>query len=582
MITGLFSKSMKKKMIKKLAYPTLAIAGASLLLLIILAVLSIQNYNRERNLLTKQLSREGSTFIHILESSIRNGMMNMQWKQNQIQILLTETAEEPNIDYVMLVNGSGVILAHNQSKYIGSKISGLKLPQKAGQIISTVQKNPENKDVFNVIKHIAPVSSSNTNGNCNTRMWNQRMSRWNNSISGKYIIIGLKMDEFKAAQEEDIRRAIISGVILLILGSASLYFIFVVQNYYLINNTLKSLESYTANVVNSMPNGLISLDSEGRITTLNQNAVDLLGLDFSKVKGKLLKEVMRECDLRNTLLPSSDIFERQTDCRLNDGRVIPLSITSSLLKDEAGEIIGKVIILRDLQDIKTLEKKVERSERLASLGRMAAGIAHEIRNPLSSIKGFAQYFRKKFAPGSEDANYAVVMANEVDRLNRFIQDLLNFAKPQEPKFMPVDIIKIMEHTLKLTESDFLGKNIRIIKKFDEQIPQISADSDMIIQALLNIFINANEAMEKDGELIITVQNNNNQSVHISIEDKGKGIAKADLRKIFDPFFTLKSGGSGLGLAIVYRIIENHHGEIEVKSEPGKGTTFKINLPCKQI
>ncbi len=573
---------MKKNRIKKLVYPTLAIAGASTLLLIILAALSIQNYNRERNLLTKQLSREGSTFIHILESSIRNGMMNMQWKQNQIQILFTETAEEPNIDYVMLVNGSGVILAHNQSKYIGHKIPDLKLPQKTGQIISTVQKNPENKDVFNVIQYIDPVSLSNTNGNCNTRMWNQRTNRWNNSISGKYIIIGLKMNEFKAAQEEDIRRAIISGVILLILGSASLYFIFVVQNYYLIDNTLKSLESYTANVVNSMPNGLISLDSDGRITTFNQNAADLLGLDFSKVKGKLLKEVMRECDLRNTLLPSSDIFERQMECRLNDGRVIPLSITSSLLKDEAGKIIGKVIILRDLQDIKTLEKKVERSERLASLGRMAAGIAHEIRNPLSSIKGFAQYFRKKFEPDSEDANYAVVMANEVDRLNRFIQDLLNFAKPQEPKFSSVDIIKIMEHTLKLTESDFLEKNIRIIKKFDEQIPQISADSDMIIQALLNIFINANEAMEKNGELIITVKKNYHQSVHIFIEDKGKGIAKADLRRIFDPFFTLKSGGSGLGLAIVYRIIENHHGEIEVKSELGEGTIFKINLPFKQV
>ncbi len=573
---------MKKYNVKKMAYPVFSIAIASSLLFIILALFSIQNYYRERNLLTKQLSREGSAFIHILESSIRNGMMNMQWKQNQIQTLLTETAEEPNIDYVMLVNSTGVILAHNQSKYIGSKITDLKLPKITGQIISTVQKSPENKDIFNVIKFIAPLVSTNTHENCSVRMQDQRMSRWNNFISGKYIIIGLKMNEFKAAQEEDVRRAIVSGLVLLILGSASLYFIFVVQNYYLINNTLKSLETYTANVVNSMPNGLISLDSEGRITTLNQNAANLLGLTFPNVKGKLLEEVMKECDLRNTLLPASDIFERQKECRLNDGRVIPLSITSSLLKDEEGKIIGKVIILRDLHEIKTLEKKIERSERLASLGRMAAGIAHEIRNPLSSIKGFAQYFRKKFDPGSEDANYALVMAKEVDRLNRFIQDLLNFAKPQEPKFKPVDIIEVMEHTLKLTESDFMRKNIRIIKNFDKQIPQISADSDMITQVLLNIFINANEAMEKNGALTITVRKNYNESVHISIGDNGKGITERDLRKIFDPFFTLKSGGSGLGLAIVYRIIENHHGEIEVTSKPGKGTLFKINLPFKQI
>jgi len=573
---------MKKSNIKKLAYPTLAIAGASILLFIILAALSIQNYNREKELLTKQLYREGSTLIRVLESSMKNGMMSMQWKQNQIQTLLTEIAKESNIDYIMVADNTGVISAHNQSKYLGNKISGFKLPKKAGLIISAFGKNSENEDVFNVIKLIAPLSSSNSNTNREMQMRNQCMSRWNSSLSGKYIIVGLKMNEFKAAQAEDVRRAIISALILLILGSASLYFLFVVQNYYLINNTLKSLETYTANVVNSMPNGLISLDSEGRITTLNQNAANLLGLSFSKVKGKFLDEVMKECDMKKTLLPSSDIYEQQMECHLNDGRVIPISTTSSLLKNEEGKIIGKVIILRDLQDIKNLEKKVERSERLASLGRMAAGIAHEIRNPLSSIKGFAQYFRKKFDPGSEDENYALVMANEVDRLNRFIQDLLNFAKPQEPKFRPVDIIKVMEHTLKLTESDFLEKNISIIKNFDEQMPQISADSDMITQALLNIFINANEAMEKNGELIITVQKKYNQSVHISLEDKGKGIAKTDLRKIFDPFFTLKSGGSGLGLAIVYRIVENHHGEIEVKSELGKGTIFKINLPFKQI
>ncbi len=568
--------------IKKLAYPTLAIAGASVLLLIILAALSIENYNRERDLLTKQLFRQGSTFIHILESSIRNGMVNMRWTQNQIQTLLTETAEEPDIEFVMLTDQSGKILVHSSPRYTGNQMVNIKLPQKRGGLISLVQKGPHDKDIFYVIKHIPPMARPLAGERYKSERWDRRIMRWNNSLSGKYIVIGLKMEEYKAAQAEDIHRAIVSGLILLVLGSASLYFIFVIQNYYLIDNTLKSLESYTANVVNSMPNGLISLDSEGRITTLNQNAADLLKLDFYKIKGKLLQDVMKECDLRNILLPSANIFERQKECHLNDGQIIPLSITSSLLKDEEDNIIGKVIILRDLQDIKNLEKKVERSERLASLGRMAAGIAHEIRNPLSSIKGFAQYFRKKFDPDSEDAAYAQVMANEVDRLNRFIQDLLNFAKPQEPRFNPVDITTLMQHTLKLTEPDFREKNIRVEARFDETIPPVMADGDMITQALLNILINASEAMENGGKLTITVRKNHEQSVHIFIEDNGKGISPADLRKIFDPFFTLKSGGSGLGLAIVYRIIENHHGEIEVTSQPGKGTTFKINLPFKQV
>ncbi len=570
---------MIKKNIKKLAFPTLAIGGASLLLFIILTILSVQNYNREKQLVQQQLYQQGTTLIKVLESSIEYGMMNMQWKQNQIQTLLNETAKEPSIAYIMLVDNNGVISIHSQAQYTGNKVIGILLPQKANNKISIISKNTENEDIFNVTKVIAPLSPLSLKPN-NSSRWNRCMDRWNNSLTGKYIIVGLKMNEYKEAQEEDIRRAIISALILMILGSASLYFLFVIQSYYVVNKTLKSLETYTANVVNSMPNGLISLDSKGRITTLNQNAAKLLGLTFSETEGQTLDKLMKKCNLSDTLLPTSDIFEQQMECHLNDGRIIPLSTTSSLLKNEKGEIIGKVIILRDLQDIKTLEKKIERSERLASLGRMAAGIAHEIRNPLSSIKGFALYFRSKFKQDSEDYNYAAVMANEVDRLNRVIQDMLNFAKPQEPKFTNVNILEIIEHTLKLMESDLREKNIQVFKDFDITLPYISADKDMITQILLNIFINAVEAMKKGNKLTIQLQKSE-EGIRIIIKDTGLGIIKTDLHKIFDPFFTLKSGGTGLGLAIVHRIVENHHGEIEVISELEKGTTFRIYLPLKQ-
>ncbi|HED37875.1 MAG TPA: hypothetical protein ENI76_06495, partial [Ignavibacteria bacterium] len=240
-----------------------------------------------------------------------------------------------------------------------------------------------------------------------------------------------------------------------------------------------------------------------------------------------------------------------------------------------------VIILRDLREIKLLEKKIERSERLASLGRMAAGIAHEIRNPLSSIKGFALYFQNKFKRNSEDWNYAEVMAGEVDRLNRVIQDLLNFAKPFEPNLKKIDARQLIEHSLKLIQSDAIDKNIIIQKRFEANLPFILGDSDLLTQAMLNLFINAVDAMKKNGKLNIEVSLKG-EMIEIIVADTGKGIELENLPHIFDPFFTSKKGGTGLGLAIVFRIIENHSGKIDVKSEIGKGTEFKIFLPKASI
>jgi len=554
-------------------YPMIAISVASLLLFIILTVLSFQNYHREKRLMKDYLQQEGLTLIRTLEAGARTGMMGMMWGQNQIQMLISETAKERNIEHIMLADESGKIVAHSNPEFIGARVTNFKAPEKASEVMSSIEKNSDGENIFQVIKK---VTSMDSRMGGTTGRW-QCMDRWNQSLSGKYLIVGLKMQQYETAQAEDIRRAIISAVILLILGSASFFFLFLVQNFYAVNKTLKSMETYTANVVASMPNGLISLDKDGRITTINQNAANLLGLNGSQAKGKRLDEVMHKCDLKKTFLPSTDIFEQQMECHLNDDRVIPLSTTSSQLKNENGEVMGTVIILRDLRDIKSLEEKVARSERLASLGRMAAGIAHEVRNPLSSIKGFAQYFRKKFDSKSEDANYAAVMIKEVDRLNRVIQDLLNFARPQELDLRLHDVTQIISHSLRLIESDAAEKGIQIRTEFDDNLPPIMLDSDLITQALLNLFLNAVEAMEQGGLLSVRAAQQE-ATVLITITDTGTGIAPENIPRLFDPFFTSKKSGTGLGLAIVHRIIENHQGEIEVESEVGNGTTVRLVLP----
>ncbi|HGY56266.1 MAG TPA: PAS domain-containing protein [Caldithrix abyssi] len=563
---------------RRINYPIVGLIAATVLLLVIVAVLTYLNYNRETKLLKDHLKRQGETLIRAMEAGARTGMMEMRWGGNQIQTLFIESAKGPNIDRIMLVDENKDVIIDSHTANKDRFLSYFSKPETKEETVTLIFEKSENTNVFRLIRYFVPLGNnqrSNSGGGWMSGNW--MMDNCNDSITqgSQYIVLDLKMQEYDAAKKEDVRWAIISGLILFMLGTASLYFLLLAQNYYAVGRTLKTMESYTRNVVESMADGLISLDKHQRIETINRYALRLLKLEGENVKGKPLGEVLNKCTLPESFAEGQDIIQKQVECHLNDDTIIPLNTTWSRLKDETGMVIGWVVILRDLRDIRSLEKQIQRSERLASLGRMAAGIAHEIRNPLGSIKGFAQYFRNKFAEGSEDRNYASVMIDEVDRLNRVIQDLLNFAKPQEPHLSSVDIRSVIRHSLKLAQPDIKAKRIKIVENFlPDPPPFIRADADMLTQVFLNLFLNAIEAMEKEGQLEIGMNTDGNK-INITIRDNGSGISQENLSKIFDPFFTTKKEGTGLGLAIVYRIVENHNGSIEVESEPGEGTTFHL-------
>jgi two-component system, NtrC family, sensor histidine kinase HydH len=555
---------------QKLNYPILGLLVATFVLLLVVGFLTYLNYNREEELLKDHLKRQGITVIRALEAASRSGMMDMMWGDNQIRSLFRETAKGPNIDRILLVDKNGEVITDSGPDSSDWQAEKLVLPISPKETFTVIYEKKSNINIFRVIRTYDPI----TNNPYSQKGWMDNCCNGSSESSPRYIVLDLKMQEYQAAQDEDVRLAVFSGLILFIIGSAALYFLLLAQNYYVASRTLKTMESYTRNVVESMPNGLISLDKEQCIETINRNAILLLKLDGSQIIGRPLGEVLSNCKLPETFLPGENIFQKQVECHLNDGTTIPLSTTSSQLRDETGQVIGSVIMLRDLREIRSLEKQVERSERLASLGRMAAGIAHEIRNPLGSIKGFAQYFRNKFSAGSEDQNYATVMVNEVDRLNRVIQDLLNFAKPQEPKLGRVDLQSIIRHSLNLVLPELRSKNIKIVENIAGGPSIIIADADMITQVFLNLFLNAIEAIERDGEIGISLMEKNEQ-YEISVRDSGGGITEENLPHIFDPFFTSKKDGTGLGLAVVYRIIENHNGTIEVESKIPSGTSFHI-------
>lgn len=234
--------------------------------------------------------------------------------------------------------------------------------------------------------------------------------------------------------------------------------------------------------------------------------------------------------------------------------------------------------------VRVLEEEVRRKEKMAAIGNLAAGVAHEIRNPLSSIKGYATYFGQRFAPDSEDREAAQVMVREVDRLNRVITDLIGLSRPTDVRLVATDPLPVVEHVLRLLRQDAESHNVRLRQeKTESPLPKVAMDADRFGQALLNVCLNAIEAMPEGGELVLAVRVQGKNQLCFEVRDTGTGILPKDLNHVFDPYFTTKGHGTGLGLATVHKIMEAHQGEVRVSSchhSAGQlsGTVFQLILP----
>jgi signal transduction histidine kinase len=223
------------------------------------------------------------------------------------------------------------------------------------------------------------------------------------------------------------------------------------------------------------------------------------------------------------------------------------------------------------------EEQLRRADRLSALGELSAGMAHEIRNPLGSIKGAVEILKDDYSPDEAKYEFVQILLKETDRLNIIVQEFLGFARPKQPEFQPADVNETIESVLTLTAQEARRAGVRVEKKLDGSIGKRNLDAGLLKQAFLNIVLNAIQAMPKGGAL--TVESGlRDGMVEVKIADTGTGIPEENRKKLFSPFFTTKKNGTGLGLAITYRIIENHRGRIDVASEPGRGTTFTVKIP----
>jgi two-component system nitrogen regulation sensor histidine kinase GlnL len=353
---------------------------------------------------------------------------------------------------------------------------------------------------------------------------------------------------------------------------------------------LRELRAYYEDLLGSLQDGLILLDNAARILSMNQAAEELTGLASSQVAGRPIAAVFPPPAplaplAAKTLAAGRSHADFDGTLRRADGAPARVSAVASLVSDAGGASRGVVLVLRDLSRVRDLEEQVRRSERLAALGTLAAGIAHEIRNPLVGVRGAAQLVEKEPAFPAHLREYTQMIIRQVDRLNRIVNDLLALAEQRPLTARPCNVHQVLEEALTLSVAALNPVRVQVIRQYDPEVPSVAGDYDRLLQVFLNLVRNGIEAMPHGGSLTVCTrferaapQCGGGQAVQVDIQDRGPGIPDEVRSRLFTPFFTGKAGGTGLGLSISLRIVEEHRGAIEAHNRPGGGATLRVFLP----
>jgi len=346
-------------------------------------------------------------------------------------------------------------------------------------------------------------------------------------------------------------------------------------------------------ILASLEDGVIMLDHEGKISFFNESAEMLTDISASRALRVPFTRLFRQAPWLLVLInkswpPRQESSRGEGDLVNRGGRRVPINVTVSPLRDTCGNFIGSILLMRNLTYRRELEEDLKRADRLAMVGTLAAGLAHEIRNPLGGIKGAAQLLGRSLDGNPSLLEYITIMVREVDRVNQLIEQLLDLSRPAKLNLVPVNVHEVLDQVLLLEAETPAEPEITVRKHFDPSLPLIRGDRDQLTQVFLNLVKNAFQAMKGSGTITITTRAETNfhirgqgtaqkKFIWVDIEDQGVGIKEENLSQIFSPFFTTKHYGTGLGLSVCYRIVKEHGGLIRVQSVEGKGTTFKVSL-----
>jgi PAS domain S-box-containing protein len=470
-------------------------------------------------------------------------------KKTGIGVLISEIAANPNIVFLAVQDTFGIIAAKNVTEL--SPINEDTLVHKVlttGQMASRVSRH-NGSEVFEVI-HPFTISGR---------------------VSGVYRM-GLSLNSLETINRRIIRRLIIISVILLFLGTILMVLINYRQQYEFVNKAFDRIQSYYRNVVNNIKDGILTVNEKGEIITANPAAEKILGIPFSELKEMSLEKL--------NLIPGNS--EKKENYKIEydySGRKKYLTLSIASLPTTEANKSEKIILLQDNTEKVSLENQIRQKEKLSAMGKLASGVAHEVRNPLNAISTIVQQFDLDFEPkenGEEYHSLAKLVISEVKRINKIITQFVNLARPPKLVFQPCDAKSFFEEIKHIGFGLIGNKNIKFTMT-NNISGTVLWDCEQIKQSLINLLKNAVEAIEDEGNITLDI-GKKEEKIVITIADDGTGISQSLQEKIFDLYYTTKNDGTGLGLSIVHRIISGHNGIITVSSIPDIGTRFIIEIP----
>ncbi len=336
------------------------------------------------------------------------------------------------------------------------------------------------------------------------------------------------------------------------------------------DSDLKDLAFFNKELIESLPSGLFTMDLSGAILIFNKAAENITGIDRTNATGRRITDIF-------PFITSPDKTERAEGKIAVNGALRMIGLSLSASTDASGNKNGYICIFQDITELKKMEEDLKHKETLAVIGELSANMAHEIRNPLASLKGSIEILKEGALTKDHGDKLMNIAISEMDRLNKIITDFLTYSRPRQPEFFKFDLHTVLEETIDLLKNALVDRDGIIISKTFEGRNEITADPQKLRQVFLNLGMNAIESLHQQGQLAIGTRRLNDHVI-ISFQDSGVGIPRENLNEIFYPFYTTKDKGTGLGLSIAYRIVEEHGGRIRVNSRPGKGTTFDVIIP----
>jgi two-component system, NtrC family, nitrogen regulation sensor histidine kinase GlnL len=362
------------------------------------------------------------------------------------------------------------------------------------------------------------------------------------------------------------------------------------------------IQDLTADIFAGIVDGVVVTDAEGHVLIWNRAAEELTGITAIDAVGKNIHAVFSDnpavqTQIEKTFSTGRSYSDYETELIAKHRPSLPVGFVTSMLTDREGQPMGVILSIRDQAGVRDLKERMRRSDRLATLGMIAAGIAHEVKNPLVGIRGAAQLMKSELrstAPEGSHASkslieYLNVILKEADRLNTVLEGILDFTRLKPREIRAHNIHSILDRVLLLHEELVRQSNIVLTRLYDPSLPDIIGNQDQLIQVFINIIKNAIEAMSEGGRLTVVTRMSDlftsvqadgkkHRLMVVKVSDTGRGIKQGHLKDIFTPFFTTKDKGVGLGLALSYQIVQEHLGTIRVESSENEGTTFSVYLP----